>query len=124
MDIDKKIISSLWKTIKAYKNRILKEPAIRNYIMNDNNCKCIDTDYNYFIMFYLIQAISQKGGVQMLYNKLIDGGVGKKNTNKFLYDLLKMDLKTDKGIFSWNEIEEWNLDFDVVKKSTTKYSFF
>ena len=48
----------------------------------------------------------------------------KKKINKFIYSFLKINHKSEKGIWSWNEIEEWDIPFDKVKKSTTKYSFF
>ena len=35
-----------------------------------------------------------------------------------------MNYKTEKGLWSWNEIEEYNIDPDKIKKTTTKYKFF
>ena len=123
MDINKDIVCILWSSVIAYKDKILKVPTIKEQIINDPNCDNIEEDYNYFVMFYLIRSISEKGGFKMLYQKLIDGGIDKKIVNKFLYSLLKLDYKTEKGIFSFNEIEEWELPYDVVKK-TTQYKFF
>ena len=37
---------------------------------------------------------------------------------------LKMNFKCDTGLWSWNEIEEYNIDIDKVKTTTTKYKFF
>ena len=124
MDINKDIVCVLWNSVIAYKDKILKVPTIKEQIINDPNCDNIEEDYNYFVMFYLIRSISEKGGFKMLYHKLIDGGIDKKIVNKFLYSLLKLDYKTEKGMFSWNEQIEWDLPMEVVKKSTTKYRFF
>lgn len=124
MDIDNSIIKVLWKSVFIYRSKVLNIPEMKKEIENDKNCESIEEDYNYWIMFYLIRAISEVGGFQMLYHKLIDGGCGKKKTKDFLYSLIKLNLKTEKGIFSWNEIEELNIDYDLVKKTTTKYKFF
>jgi hypothetical protein len=35
---------------------------------------------------------------------------------------MKFKYKNDKGLYSWNEIEEWNIDLDEVKETTTKYT--
>ena len=123
MDINKDIVCVLWNSVIAYKDKILKVPTIKEQIINDPNCDNVEEDYNYFVMFYLIRCLAEKGGFKMLYQKLIDGGIDKKIVNKFLYSLLKLDYKTEKGMFSFNEIEEWELPYDVVKK-TTQYKFF
>ena len=35
-----------------------------------------------------------------------------------------MNHKCDKGIWSWNEIEEYKIDFDKIKNTTNTYKFF
>jgi len=35
-----------------------------------------------------------------------------------------MNYKCDAGLWSWCEIDEYNIEPDKVKKTTTKYKFF
>jgi len=124
MNFDKQIIAVLWNSIIIYKDRCLKNLELRTHIKNDGECKGED-DYEYFIMLYLIQALTkEEKGVKLIHNKLINAGIDKKKVNKFIYDFLKMNHKCDTGLWSWNEIEEYNIDIDKVKTTTTKYKFF
>ena len=124
MNFDKEILAVLWNSIIIYKERCLENLELRTHIKNDAECKGED-DYEYFIMLYLIQALTkEEKGVKLIHNKLIDAGIEKKKVNKFIYDFLKMNHKCDTGCWSWNEIEEYNIDIDKVKTTTTKYKFF
>tara|TARA_R110000824_G_scaffold4745_2_gene22604 strand:- start:4 stop:378 length:375 start_codon:yes stop_codon:yes gene_type:complete len=124
MEIDKEIIKVLWNSIIIYRDRCLKIEEMKNHILNDNDCLG-ENDHEYFIMLYLIQGLTKEhNGVKLIHNKLLNAGVKKNKINKFIYSFLKINHKTEKGQFSWNEIEEWDIPFDKVKKSTTKYSFF
>ncbi len=124
MNFDKEILAVLWNSIIIYKERCLENLELRTHIKNDGECKGED-DYEYFIMLYLIQALTkEEKGVSLIYNKLINAGIEKKKVNKFIYDFLKMNYKCDTGLWSWCEIDEYNIDPDKVKKTTTKYKFF
>ena len=105
MNLDKDIIKVLWNSIIIYRQRCLNHRELSEQIKKDKECKG-DDDYEYFIMLYLIQA-------QI-----------KKKINKFIYDFLKMNYKCDAGLWSWCEIDEYNIDPDKIKKTTTKYKFF
>jgi len=124
MNFDKEIIKVLWNSIIIYKDRCLNHPDLSEYIKNDKECKG-DDDYEYFIMLYLLQALTKEDkGVTLIHNKLVNAGIEKKKVNKFIYDFLKMNYKCDAGLWSWCEIDEYNLDPDKVKKTTTTYKFF
>lgn len=61
------------------------------------------------------------------YAILIDKGCDKKELNKFFYYYLKMKHKSEKKIFSWNELLEFNIDpnnEDMDIKTTSTYKFF
>lgn len=124
MIFDKEILAVLWNSIIIYKERCLKNLELKTHIKNDKEYKGED-DYEYFIMLYLIQALTkEEKGVKLIHNKLIDADIDKKKVNNFIYDFLKMNYKCDTGLWSWNEIEEYNIDIDKVKTTTTKYKFF
>lgn len=124
MDINHDIIKAIWSSVIETKKIALADPITKKQIEEDSNCECIESDNNYFVMYYLICIINCKGGLKILRNKLVESKIDEKIINKFLYSLLKLDYKTEKGMFSWNEIEEWNLDSDIVKNPTLKYKFF
>tara|TARA_R110002020_G_scaffold219060_2_gene426899 strand:+ start:148 stop:522 length:375 start_codon:yes stop_codon:yes gene_type:complete len=124
MNLDKDIIKVLWNSIIIYRQRCLNHPELSEQIKKDKECKG-DDDYEYFIMLYLIQAFTrEEKGVSIIYNKLVNAGIDKKKANNFIYSFLKMNLKCDKGLWSWCEIDEYNIDPDKIKKTTTKYKFF
>ena len=123
LEIDDEIIGVLWSSIMMYREKCLKEKPIVDYIKNDKDYNGKD-DIEYFLMFYLIQGLTrEKNGVKTLHNKLLDAGIDKKKINKFIYSFLKLNHKTEKGMWSWNEIEELNIDFNQIKTTTTKYTF-
>ena len=66
----------------------------------------------------------EEKGVKVIHDKLISAGINKKKVNSFIYSFLKMNHKCDKGIWSWNEIEEYDIQLDKIKETTTKYKFF
>tara|TARA_R110002110_G_scaffold144311_1_gene333404 strand:+ start:97 stop:471 length:375 start_codon:yes stop_codon:yes gene_type:complete len=124
MNLDKDIIKVLWNSIIIYRQRCLNHRELSEQIKKDKECKG-DDDYEYFIMLYLIQAFTrEEKGVSIIYNKLVNAGIDKKKANNFIYSFLKMNLKCDKGLWSWCEIDEYNIDPDKIKKTTTKYKFF
>ena len=124
MEIDKQIISVLWNSVMIYKDRCLKNPELSNHIKNDNECKG-EEDYEYFIMLYLIQALTNEhNGVKLIHDKLLNAGINKKKVNNFIYSFLKINHKTEKGIWSWAEIDEYDIELDNIKQTTTKYKFF
>ena len=45
-----------------------------------------------------------------------------KYINNLFYTIIKHEYKYDKGLFSWNEIEEWNVDLNHIQKTSTKYT--
>jgi len=39
------------------------------------------------------------------------------------YTILKYKNKMKEGIWSWNEIEEYDIPMEMIKKTTTKFNF-
>jgi len=122
IEIDNEIITVLWSSLMIYRDRCLKNNDIVEYIKNDDEYNGKD-DFEYFLMMYLIQGLTrEKNGVKTLHNKLLDAGIDKKKINSFIYSFLKLNHKTEKGLWSWNEIEEFNINFDNIKQTSTKYT--
>tara|TARA_R100001509_G_scaffold160661_2_gene128742 strand:- start:75 stop:449 length:375 start_codon:yes stop_codon:yes gene_type:complete len=124
MELDKEIISVLWNSIMIYRTRCLSHKNLKKEIEKDSEYNG-EEDYEYFIMLYLIQAFTkEEKGIKIIHDKLINAGINKKKVNSFIYSFLKMNHKCEKGIWSWNEIEEYNIDFDKIKNTTNTYKFF
>ena len=71
MEIDKEIIKVLWNSIVIYKDRCLNNEGMKNFILNDKEYLG-EEDHNYFIMLYLIQALTREDkGVKIIHNKFI-----------------------------------------------------
>jgi len=119
-EIDEKIADVLEKDFRNFKNKLfdLEDSFYENY--KNNNYKD-DTLYNYFI--YAI--INEKGILQKVYKKLINAGCDKKKVNDMFYCHLKFQHKADTMQWSWNEIDELDLDLDLDKKiNFSNYKFF
>ena len=50
--------------------------------------------------------------------------IAKKEINNLFYTILKFKYKQDRGLWSWNEIEEMDIELDAIKETSTKYSFY
>jgi len=60
--------------------------------------------------------------MKILKNKLLNHNIQEKYINDLFYKIIKLEYKYDKGIFSYYEIQTWDLEPDLVKKTTTKYT--
>ena len=60
--------------------------------------------------------------MKKIKNKLMNNGFKEKYINNLFYNIMKYKHKINIGKFSWNEIEEWNIDIDDVKKTTIDYT--
>ena len=74
---------------------------------------------NYMIMLYF--DIYVKNEFKKTYKLLKSRGVKKKLIKDFMYLVAKLHYKNDKGLWSWNEIEEFDIPLDNIKNTTTKY---
>lgn len=110
-----KILQLINKDFRKYKSTLLD--IDETFIEKFNNNP--DEMFNSF-MFGLC---GDKECLSKCIKKLIEKGCIKKEVNKFFYRYLKMKYKMDNGLYSWNEIEEFDIPLDSIKKTTTKYTF-
>jgi len=71
---------------------------------------------------FIIYTFQSKNGVGRLRKLLTDGGASVKLANSFIYDFLKLQHKTKHGVWSWNEIDEFDLELDDVKVTSSSYT--
>ena len=111
---DSKILEILEKDYKKFKRTLLDYDD--KYL---EDFKDKDKMFNIFIF----GIVNDNKALKKVINKMINQGCNKKQVNKFFYKYLKMNYKTITGKWSWNEIEDFNIDFNDIKETTTKYCF-
>jgi len=105
------------------------EPLCRKFYS-----ECLDEEESYYEFYktmdqnkrfnnFIITIISDKKTFNNYYKLLINKGCDKKELNKFFYAYMKMKKKSEDGCFSWNEIEEWDIPEEQIKKTSTKFTF-
>ena len=92
--------------------------------------KCLDVDYDYFKnknkddwnILYLQSSLLDPKNMKKLKNKLLNHGIEEKTINDLFYTILKFNYKYEVGLFSFNELLEWDIEHELVKKTSTKYT--
>tara|TARA_R110000824_G_scaffold15163_3_gene63954 strand:+ start:283 stop:633 length:351 start_codon:yes stop_codon:yes gene_type:complete len=92
---------------------------------------CYDEDYNMFSKFntdkmetlFLFSMTDNNKCMRDIKKKCMDNGITEKYMNNLFYTILKYKYKTDNGIWSWNEIEEYDIPLEMIKKTSTKFKF-
>ncbi len=110
--IDTKIVDVLSKDIKKFKSALLN-------INYEEFIKISDERINNLFLFSIVKNNKIMKKVKV---KLLSNNIKEKDINDLFYKILKFHYKHEEGIFSWNEIEEWDIDFEDIKKTTTKYT--
>jgi hypothetical protein len=90
----------------------------------------LDMDYDVFKNYnkrelevlFLYSIVDNTNAMKTIKNKLIKS-VMESEINKCFYNILKFKYKQDNGLWSWNEINEWDIPFDEIKKTTTNFNF-
>lgn len=109
MDIDNEIALALKSDIEDYmislkKNKLMEKVIEVNDLCNDEN------DIEFFYVMFLKGTLELKNGVCKLYNRINNKINNPKKTNKFIYQFLKLQYKSANNMWSWNEIETYDLD--------------
>ena len=72
-------------------------------------CKDED-DIEFFYVMFLKGTLELKNGVCKLYNRINNKINNPKKTNKFIYQFLKLQYKSERNAWSWNEIIDYEID--------------
>ena len=116
IQIDTQITDILEKYCKKFYSAILDQDQdfyLKYKTMDEND------RFNNFI--YTI--IADNDSFVRYYAILIDKGCDKTELNRFFYLYMKMKQKSEEKLWSWNELESFNID-DPDVKTTLKYKFF
>lgn len=117
--IDDEIVKVLLKDTEKFM-KLLIEKNIINDFCEDPACNGFD-DINYFMMLYVNHLLNNKNGVKLLKTRLGEHISNEKKINDFIYKILKLNYKMEKGIFSWFEASHFDIDFENIKDTKTKY---
>lgn len=109
MLINKEIILALEPTIKEYINTLKKNNLMKKVIETNELCNGEDDIYFFYIMF-LKGILELKGGTKRLYKIINKKLKNPKKSRDFIYKFLKLDYKSEKNMWSWNEIIDYEID--------------
>ncbi len=118
-EIDKEIIKILEPEFLKFIRICIKKEDI-NELVKDPACEG-DDDVVYFFNLYIQCLLEHKLGVSLLYKRLTQRGYDSKKANKFIYKVLKLKHKNKYKLWTWNEMVEYDIEYDPEIK-TTKYS--
>ena len=112
MNIDWGIMDKLEKPIKRFKHKVL-----------DNDYESFkDCDYLDWGTLFMTTVVNNTKKMIELKVYLLSKGESEERINKLFYFFLKTNHKFENKIFSWNEMEELDLDFDPDMKTTIDYT--
>lgn len=119
-NLDPDIVKVLFQDVKKFMEYLCEKKLILEFT-KDPQCKGYD-DVNYFLILYINHLLKNKNGVKLLKTRLSTKISDEKKINKFIYQFLKLNYKAEKGMFSWYEASHFNIDFEKIKDTKTKYA--
>tara|TARA_R110002020_G_scaffold165110_3_gene352423 strand:+ start:4470 stop:4844 length:375 start_codon:yes stop_codon:yes gene_type:complete len=100
---------------------ILDKKKLLKKVMSENPYLGQEEEPVWLYMFYVSGILQQKKGVTKLFNQINNHYKNKKETNKIIYKLLKLDYKIKNNMWSWWEIDEMNIDTPTDTIKFTNY---
>ena len=112
--IDNKIVETLEQDFKKFKSNLfdLEEEFYEEYKR--------DKDESIFYNYFIYAIINEKSVFKKVYKKLLDNGCDKKKVNLMFYNHLKFQHKCNTMQWSFNEVEE--LDLNIPIETDIKFS--
>lgn len=112
MNIDWGVIDKLEKPIKRFKHKVLDSDY--------EDFKNLDwLDWGTLFMTTIVHNTKKMIELKVF---LLSKGVCEKKINELFYFFLKTNHKFENKLFSWNEMDELDLDFEPDMKTTTDYT--
>tara|TARA_Y100000401_G_scaffold33663_1_gene25036 strand:+ start:3269 stop:3643 length:375 start_codon:yes stop_codon:yes gene_type:complete len=115
IDLDETIMRALKPEFEMFMIKLLAHNNIDEIIKQNKICGGKD-DLIFFYVLFLKNIITSKNGVSYTYKLLDKKMIDKKKIKKFIYQFLKLNHKSKNNLWSWNEIEEYDISFDWDNK--------
>lgn len=125
MELDSECCEALIPDMNRFYRFIFKTEPVESIIENYNDIKN-DPQLlqSTLINLYVNITLQDKKGVKRLYdiiNKNSNNSIDKKKINKFIYTFLKIRHKQTYKMWSWNELQNFEIEYDPEIKTTSKY---
>ncbi len=125
MELDSECCEALIPDMNKFYRFIFKTEPVESIIENYNDIKN-DPQLlqSTLINLYVNITLQDKKGVKRLYdiiNKNSNNSIDKKKINKFIYTFLKIRHKQTYKMWSWNELQNFEIEYDPEIKTTSKY---
>jgi hypothetical protein len=113
--LEKNLEKELKKDYKKFKSLMLDlDEEHSDYLSNDENC------WN----LYIFSIVYENSNLVACIRKLRKAGINHKVINDYFYNYIKLKYKMEEGMWSWNEIDEFGIDLNDIKITSTKMAFF
>ena len=125
MELDSECCEALIPDMNRFYRFIFKTEPVESIIENYNDIKN-DPQLlqSTLINLYVNITLQDKKGVKRLYdiiNKNSNNSIDKKKINKFIYTFLKIRHKQTYKMWSWNDLQNFEIEYDPEIKTTSKY---
>ena len=109
--------------IKKFWDILNKDYRRFKSLLKDADEACVAFDTNQWESLFLYSIVKDGVSIKVVKEKLIKGGIHEKTINECFYNILKARRKIELGQWSWNEIEEYDIAEENIKKTSTKFCF-
>jgi len=106
-----------WDTVKKEFKKFKRFCYNKNYEMFS------EYDNNKMETLFLYSMTDNNNCMKTIKKKCMNNGITEKYMNTLFYTILKYKYKMNEGIWSWNEIEEYDIPMDMINKTSTKFKF-
>ena len=120
MEID----SNISEILNIHKEKFINDLKKDKFIWNTIEEVTINSDpddLDTFLMMMYLQVVLRDQGIKFFINMFKNKDIDKKDINKFIYNLIKINHKTDKKMWSWAEVCHFNIDIEDWDISTLDY---
>ncbi len=106
-----------WETVKKeFRN-------FKSFCYDENYELFNDYDDSKMETLFLYSMTDNNKIMKTIKKKCMNNGITEKYMNDLFYTILKYKYKMKEGMWSWNEIEEYDIPMDMINKTTTKFCF-
>jgi len=123
MDINKDIIKAIKPEMVKFYTKIRENESMFKVMCEGAEEYGEEGEASYWFMLF-IQLWLKQGGMKSILEFLDRADIEREISKSFVYSLLKLNHKSEMGMWSWNEIEEFNIDCEDIKNCTSKYALF